>query len=618
MNTRTWPFLLTATLGVAVLLTVRGPASADDQPPPDPTPRDGVEVLARGPVHEAFAEPTQTRPEPSVVEPKQPPAAIDELPPDQKPEGDSVQWIPGYWGWDEEGKDFLWVSGFWRVPPPNRQWVPGNWQQVQDGWQWTPGFWATAGMEQVEYLPAPPPTLDTGASIPAPDDNSIYAPGCWVYRETRYRWRPGFWVDYKPNWVWIPAHYVWSPGGYVFCEGYWDRPLERRGLLFAPVRFNQEIQPAGWTYTPQYVVQPDFLIGALFVRPDHCHYYFGDFFEERYAKRYIPWVDYRVSRESYDPNFAYYRHRFNGDRTWERGLRDLYAARTSGDVPRPPRTLVQQNTVVNNITVNKTQNVTVNKAINLTNVQNVSVLTPVGRLNNTPVTSLALLGSSKGEAHKIDNHVIKLESVPKEQKAEIHQAVATYRESGMKRHEIEGKLLSEGAAPHKATDPPRTMKIELPKAPALLATPARPDRPKAPPVMEPPKLPTPPKHEEKPIPPHEPPKQPLPFKPPALVKEPPVPPKKDSVPPKESPAPPKKETPPPPPPHKETPPPPPPPPKPPAPPPAPPKEPPPPPKPPASPPPPKEPPAPPPPPKEPPAPPKPPAPPPKDKPVGKS
>lgn len=33
------------------------------------------------------------------------------LPPDQKPEGDDVAWIPGYWAWDDERNDFLWVSG---------------------------------------------------------------------------------------------------------------------------------------------------------------------------------------------------------------------------------------------------------------------------------------------------------------------------------------------------------------------------------------------------------------------------------------------------------------------------------------------------------------------------
>src|SRR5262249_45542208 len=276
MNIRTWSRTV-GTLVLAVLITANVSAQTEE-PPPDPTPQEGVEVQARGPVHEAFVEPTDARPQPSIVAPKNPPVPIDEIPPDQKPAGDNVVWLPGYWAWDEDTNGYLWVSGFWRVPPPRRQWVPGSWRQVEDGWQWTPGFWATAGTEQLEDLPPPPPAVGSGPSAQPPDDDSIYVAGCWVYRERRYFWRPGFWIEYRPGWVWIPAHYVWTPGGYVFVEGYWDRPLERRGLLFAPVRIDVRVLADRFSYTPCYVVQPDFLISALFVRPRYCHYYFGDYF----------------------------------------------------------------------------------------------------------------------------------------------------------------------------------------------------------------------------------------------------------------------------------------------------------------------------------------------------
>jgi hypothetical protein len=104
----------------------------------------GVQVLTRGPVHEAFAETVTFDPEPGIVVPKTPPAAIEELPPDQKPEGANVAWIPGYWGWDDERSDFLWVSGIWRDLPPGRQWVPGYWGKSTQGFQWTSGYWADA------------------------------------------------------------------------------------------------------------------------------------------------------------------------------------------------------------------------------------------------------------------------------------------------------------------------------------------------------------------------------------------------------------------------------------------------------------------------------------------
>src|SRR5947207_2562572 len=81
---------------------------------PDLAPyTEGIEVRTRGPVHEAFAEPVIRGPRPSEKLAKGPPEAIDELPPEQKPDQEDARWIPGYWGWDDEAKEFLWVSGTW-------------------------------------------------------------------------------------------------------------------------------------------------------------------------------------------------------------------------------------------------------------------------------------------------------------------------------------------------------------------------------------------------------------------------------------------------------------------------------------------------------------------------
>jgi WXXGXW repeat (2 copies) len=86
----------------------------------DTADEQGVQVPTRGPVHEAFAGVVTFNPEPGVEAPKAPPELIKEVPPDERPEGATVSRIPGYWAWDDERNDFLWVSGVWRALPPGR------------------------------------------------------------------------------------------------------------------------------------------------------------------------------------------------------------------------------------------------------------------------------------------------------------------------------------------------------------------------------------------------------------------------------------------------------------------------------------------------------------------
>jgi hypothetical protein len=296
--------LIAATTLCALILTVIGGTLAQEPKPiplvppggaqPDPNaPPEGAEVLAKGPVHEAFAV-TAEAPLPEPVVAKQPPEPIEELPPDQKPEGDNVQWISGYWDWDEEGERFVWVSGCWRDTPPGRLWVPGSWREVQGGWQWVSGFWQEPSAEQpqqpeITYLPEPPASLEVGPSVAAPTATSFYVPGSWVWRQ-KYVWRPGVWIEYRAGWVWVPAHFRWTPLGYVFINGYWDYVLAERGVLFAPIVFTRPVRPA-FVYTPVYVVSEPALVGALFVRRGRPHYYFGDYFDNRYVTRgFNPWA----------------------------------------------------------------------------------------------------------------------------------------------------------------------------------------------------------------------------------------------------------------------------------------------------------------------------------------
>ena len=305
---------------------------------------DGVEVLTRGPVHEAFAETISFDPEPGLVVLKTAPEPIEELPPEQKPEGANVDWIPGYWAWDDERDDFLWISGIWRSLPPGRQWVPGYWTEARRGSQWISGYWADARAVEIDYLPEPPATLEAGPNIDPPSVDYTWLPGCWIWHQNRYVWRPGVWAEAQPNWVWIPAHYVWSPRGYVFLDGYYDYSVARRGVLFAPVYFSSIIySQRGYSYSPVTVINPAVFTTHLFLRPSYGHYYFGDYYSASYTTSgFAPSFSFYASRSGYDPFCAHQRWHHRSDREWHRRVEADYAHRRDHEEARPPRTWAAQ------------------------------------------------------------------------------------------------------------------------------------------------------------------------------------------------------------------------------------------------------------------------------------
>src|SRR5262245_31821882 len=97
----------TVPLATAFVFAARWQPAVGQQGPPPAAgggggDQNGQEVMTRGPIHEAFGQPTVFNPKPGFSAPKQPPQAIEELPPDEKPEGDNVAWIGGYWSWDDD------------------------------------------------------------------------------------------------------------------------------------------------------------------------------------------------------------------------------------------------------------------------------------------------------------------------------------------------------------------------------------------------------------------------------------------------------------------------------------------------------------------------------------
>ena len=275
---------------------------------------DDLNVLTRGPLHEAFASAHQAEPQASELIFKAPPDLIDEVSPEYKPDGNNVQWISGYWAWDDAQSDFIWISGIWRDVPPNRRWMPGYWDNEGSGHRWVSGFWTEETQLELGYLPEPPASIDQGPSTTAPSEDHFYVPGNWQFegQDNRYRWLAGHWQPVVENWIWVPSRYVWTPNGCVYQSGYWDYEFESRGTCFAPVHFTQPVYLAqNYSYRPSYTINLniDFMT-HLFVRPRCGHYFYGDWYASNFNNvSYRPWVSYNSHFRSYDPLLTYYRCR---------------------------------------------------------------------------------------------------------------------------------------------------------------------------------------------------------------------------------------------------------------------------------------------------------------------
>ena len=214
--------------------------------------------------------------------------------------------------------------------------MPGYWTAVQGGYGWTPGFWLSGFSGQLDYLPCPPAAPETGPVGQAPTPDSLWVPGCYYWEGGRYAWRPGVWEPARADWIWTPAHYMSTVRGCVFAPGYWDYPIERRGLLFAPVYFGSPVYDApGFTYAPSVCIETAVLADNFFTRPGYCHYYFGDYYDRSFAAQGIyPSYQVRDRHDWDDPIF--FRREWSGRRTdpqWDQHLRDQYARRESDRAP---------------------------------------------------------------------------------------------------------------------------------------------------------------------------------------------------------------------------------------------------------------------------------------------
>jgi hypothetical protein len=349
MNTKHVKILKLTVAAGLVMFACSQPASGQTPPPAVPTEElpAGSEVLARGPVHEAFAKPVSMDPQAPVLVPQPPPEALQEMPPAEKPAGADIIWVPGYWAWDADRNDFIWVSGCWRNAPPQTYWVPGHWLQSGNGWQWIAGFWkpmAAQPQQQIEYLPAPPAAVEIEPPGAPPSPDLLWSPGCWYWSGGRYILRHGYWITQQAGWVWVPSHYVWTPRGCIFSPGHWDYDLDNRGVLFTPAYFPPEVRiRAGFVFCPGICVDLGMLRLNLFAFPRYNHYCFGDYYDDAYLRMGIyPWFKCQTVHSWYDPLFVHDRWHFGRtDPHWAARQAQEFQLRRDHHDLRPARTYAE-------------------------------------------------------------------------------------------------------------------------------------------------------------------------------------------------------------------------------------------------------------------------------------
>ena len=436
---------------VAVLVALVGICGdlAIGQAPAPNTDAPGAQVLTRGPVHEAFAGMITFNPEPGVVVTKAPPDVIEEMPPEERPAGDNVTWIPGYWGWDDERSDFLWVSGMWRALPPGRAWMAGYWGQTAQGYQWTSGYWADAAAKETTYLPPPPATVEAGPNIAAPSVDYAWSPGCWLWYQGRYAWRPGYWAQGRADWNWMPAHYVWTPRGYIFVGGYWDYPVEHRGVLFAPVYFEAGVYAhRGYIYSPTIVLDLGVFSAHLFLRPSYSHYYFGDYYAASYVHGgFYASYSFGSSRHGYDPIYSHQRWEHRDDREWERRTAAAYDYRRDHEAARPPRTWAAQ--------------------------RNINPASAESRQNRP------MVATSMNEMAKRKDSPVRFQPLAKQEQQQIAKRGQEVQQSRDQRRTLEAKPMETAARKPGATFAPAN--VQAPRSPIVAKSPSQLGKNQAPP-----------------------------------------------------------------------------------------------------------------------------------------
>ena len=343
--------LLGSLLSVAVAQDVPPPLPPDPNgavagdPNPSAQPDPNVEVLTRGPVHEAYAVPLSAGQTTGMIVPKQPAAPIEEVPPDMKPEGSNSVWIPGYWGWDDDRRDFLWVSGVWRAPPPGYRWMPGYWQSEVARAGIPVGFRlldaCPAGRSDI---PAPAAAKRRGRAHQRRSGRELLLDrGPLAMGRTRITSGSRA-IGRRANRIGSGCRrlIIGAPEAGSMCPATGITPWPA-----AAWSFRRSTLPGRWPFTGRRFAWT-WARSASRSSPARpmATITFGDYYDDRYVALGIrPWFYYGSPRYGYDPLFTYYRWyhvEHMGERQWDDHLRGWHEYYRGHPDMRPPHTLAAE------------------------------------------------------------------------------------------------------------------------------------------------------------------------------------------------------------------------------------------------------------------------------------
>lgn len=307
-----------------------------------------TEILLRGTIHEAFAQPIVSSNTLQAVTDIAPPQPLQQqVSAAASGAARGMAFIDGYWSFNSVDGKYEWVSGILRRSPPGHHWMPGQWVKLENGFARIPGAWISDKVGkpiEVSNVPAVSKLAPEGVR---PGADQFWVPGSFKIENGEAVQSAGHWARAAANtahWVWNPAHFIPTVNGAILVDGYWDFALGDRGVLFAPLRFDNTLdaQAAGRLASAVMLHAPKTFL-HLFVDPKTQQYLFGNFYGDLAGgSGLMSWVDFAKSGQGFDALFQHY------DRLYAAAGSDL-AARLQGwnrhfltnPMFGPPRNLVE-------------------------------------------------------------------------------------------------------------------------------------------------------------------------------------------------------------------------------------------------------------------------------------